>query len=364
MMFDSLNEIIPLLVMMVSVALLLWGAHWLLIGRHTGLGSERKFTRQLMMLGLTVLGLLTIIFALPVSEGSRNNLLGLLGVLLSGVIAFSSTTIFANLAAGVLLRITKPFRTGDFIRISDYFGRVVERGLFDTEIQTETRELVALPNSYFVGNPVTTIRSSGTIISASLSLGYDLGHGKIETLLIEAAQTASLEEPFVHIVELGDFSVTYRVSGFLKEPKQLISARSKLYACILDTLHANDVEITSPTYMNQRQLNSEHKSVPKEVEPPTPSQSNVAVEDIAFDKADQAEALENEKRSLLDLIEKTKTALKQIADQNEKSRLQDKINAAQERLKQIEEAEHEAKADAEKAHEPASQNAEEQKKET
>ena len=115
---------------------------------------------------------------------------------------------------------------GDFIRIGDYFGRVSGRGLFDTEIQTETRELISLPNSYCISHPVATILGSGTIIATTLSLGYDLDHKRIEELLIKAAQSCGLQEPFVHILKLGDFSVTYRVSGLLQEAKHLITAQS------------------------------------------------------------------------------------------------------------------------------------------
>ena len=207
-MLETFASFGPLGIIVTVVGMMLWMAHWLLIKRHPELGNERLFPRQLIMLGLTLAGLLAVVFVLPVSESSRNQLMGLIGILISGVFAFSSATVTSNLMAGMLLRITKPFRVGDFIRIGDHFGRVSERGLFDTEIQTETRELIALPNTYCIGNPVTTIRSSGTIISATLSLGYDLDHRRIEPLLMEAAEACGLSEPFVHILELGNFSVT------------------------------------------------------------------------------------------------------------------------------------------------------------
>ena len=214
------------------------------------------------MLGLTVSGLLVTVLAMPINESSRIQLIGLLGIVISGVLAFSSTTIISNLMAGILLRITKPFKVGDFIRLGDHFGRVSERGLFDTEIQTETRELIALPNTYCINNPVSTIRSSGTIISASLSLGYDADRKEIESLLLEAAQSCGLEEPFVHILELGNFAATYRLSGFLEESKLLLSVRSNLYGCVLDTLHNNGIEIMSPSFMSQRQLRDGEKMIP------------------------------------------------------------------------------------------------------
>ena len=101
---DSLANVIPLLETLLVVGLALWSADYLLIRRHGGLGNEKLFSRQLIMLGLTLVGLVAVILALPVSEGSRNQIIALLGLLVSGVFAFSSSNIFANLAAGILLR--------------------------------------------------------------------------------------------------------------------------------------------------------------------------------------------------------------------------------------------------------------------
>jgi hypothetical protein len=263
--------------------------------------------------------------------------MGLIGILISGIFAFSSTTVISNLMAGVLLRITKPFRVGDFIRIGQHFGRVSERGLFDTEVQTETRELIALPNTYCISNPVTTIRSSGTIISASLSLGYDADHRRIEPLLMEAAQSSGLSEPFVHIMELGNFSVTYRVSGLLEEPKRLISARSNLYACVLDTLHSHDIEIMSPSFMNQRKISDTEKIIPSTTALTTPAESGSSAEDIAFDKAEQAEKVENEKLIVIQEIDRLKMTLKQTANEEEKKERQEALDKMQERLKSLKE---------------------------
>ena len=177
-----LIELLPALCVLIASVVVLWGSHWFLIRRQSEGGNERLFPAQLMMLGLTFGCVLALVVALP-ENSPRREIIGLIGILLSGIIAFSSTNVVANLMAGILLRITKPFKTGDFIRVNDFFGRVSERGLFDTEIQSETRELIAIPNTYLVSNPVSTTRSSGAIVSANLSLGYDVHHSEIEPLL-------------------------------------------------------------------------------------------------------------------------------------------------------------------------------------
>jgi len=330
---DKFIIILPTLLTIIGVIAVLWAFYWFLIGRNPHLGNERKFPRQIILLGLTIAGLLTIVFALPVSESSRNQLIGLIGLLISGIIAFSSTSIVSNLMAGILLRITKPFRTGDFIRVANHFGRVTERGLFDTEIQTETRELIALPNTFLITNAVTTIRTSGTIISATVSLGYDAHHSQVQSSLIKAAEKCGLEEPFVHILELGNFFVTYRISGLLTEVKRLITARSNLYQSILDTLHDQNIEIMSPSIMNQRRIPDDKKVIPIIAIEQTPEEK-VNAEEIAFDKAETAEIADKAKQDVIKEIEELEATMNE-APEGKKLQIKDRIEEYRKYLKTL-----------------------------
>ncbi|MEP4891193.1 MAG: mechanosensitive ion channel domain-containing protein [Aliiglaciecola sp.] len=321
----------PLLVTLLTVAIVLWIANYLLIVKQADAGSEKLFSRQLIMLALTLIALLATVFALPVSESSRNQIIGLIGLVISGIFAFSSSTIFANLLAGIMLRMTKPFKTGDFVQVGDFFGRVVERGLLDTEVQTEVRDLVALPNTFMITNPITVTRTSGTIISTSLSLGYDIHNSKIEPLLIQAATNCELSDPFVHIVELGDFSVTYKISGKLEEVKSLISSRTRLNREVLNVLHENAIEIMSPSFMNQRKIPDEIKIIPPKQQVSNEA-NNSTVDQVIFDKAEEAEQkeqlLEHLKAQLIELNEQLK-----LAEDSQKDSLKSQIQDLTQKIK-------------------------------
>lgn len=281
------------LVVTVAIVLVL---RWLLILRTLQNSAEERLPKQLAMLGISIVAIIIIVLALPVSESSRNQLLGLFGVLLSGVIAFSSTTIVSNLMAGLVLRLNKPFRTGDFIRCAGFEGRVSEKGLLDTEIQTRQRALVHIANSFLISNPVEVIRSSGTIISAEVSLGYDIHHALIEKHLQKAAEIAGLSDAFVHITELGNFSVNYKVSGMLEDTKSMLTTESKLYGAILDELHANDIEIMSPNMIAPRAVDPSYHFVAKAKVKAT--QETVGQEALVFDKAEEAEKIETQRLDL------------------------------------------------------------------
>jgi len=284
---ESFLPYIPVVVITAIVVAILWTANYLIRRNLTGELSVRK---QSLMLCLSGAGLLLIIFSAPISETSRGQILSLLGIVITAVIALSSTTFVANIMAGLMLRAVNSFRPGDFIRCQEYFGRVTERGLFHTEIQTPDRDLATVPNLFLVTNPLTVVLESGTIISAELSLGYDVSHVAAEELLKEAAIAAGLSDAFVLVGELGDFSVSYRVGGFSEDVSRLLTVKSNLRKNILATLHANRVEIVSPNFMNQRVLSREERVIPTPYREPaaTAAGEEVSPEEVIFDKADNA----------------------------------------------------------------------------
>ena len=95
--------------------------------------------------------------------------------------------------------------------------------------------------------------------------------------------------------ELGDFAVTWRVSGFLAEPTLLLSTRSRLNQAILEVLHGQGIEIVSPAYMNQRQLEAGKPVIPQIVQS-TAGPEAEAPEVRIFDKANAAETREAMRR--------------------------------------------------------------------
>jgi small-conductance mechanosensitive channel len=274
----------------------------------------RQFRNQLVMLALSLIALLVVVVALPVSENLRGQLLAFFGILLSAAIALASTTFLGNALAGIMLKgAIRNFRMGDFIRCGEHFGRVSERGLLHTEIQTADRDLVTLPNLYLVSHPLKTVRGSGTIVSSTVSLGYDVPRDRIETSLLRAADRAGLRDPFVRILELGDFSVSYRVAGFLEEVKKLVATKSLLNGEVMDQLHADDVEIVSPTFMNTRPLTEDRRFIPKTKTTARREASRESRTDqVVFDKADAAESLEKMRESLQKIDEEIDALKKRL----------------------------------------------------
>lgn len=266
---------------------------------------------------ITFLGLAIIFALLPIDSSAKNSVFSLLGLVVTAVIAVSSTTFASNAMAGIMLRIIRNFKAGDFIEVGQHFGRVSETGLLHTEIQTKSRNLTTLPNLLLVTQAVTVIPGDKALVDATLSLGYDVSHHHVERVLKSAATKIGLRNSFVQITDLGDFSIAYRVAGFVDNPKLLLSARSNLRKQVIDSLHDSGIEIVSPTFMNQRQYRSDETFI-SEVTAYQQRQNAKNEQSKVFDKAETAEQIGRLKTQLSDI----ETQLKTTSNDEETQQLQ------------------------------------------
>jgi len=333
---DIFRLYLPLLAMLAACAFVLWVAHWLLIRRNEG--GVSSLARQLILLILTVVALILLILTLPVGESTKGDLLSLLGLVFTGVFALSSTTFVSNAMAGFMLRSVKSFRHGDFVRVGEHFGRVTASGLFHTEIQSQDRDLITLPNLYLATKPLTVVRSSGTFTSCEVSLGYDIAWHRVEPLLRQATLKAGLNEPFVQILTLGDFSIVYKAGGICTDVDHLLTQRTRLRKAVLDQLHAAGIEVVSPNFMNQRQLPAAQifSAAPKRAS--VDDGKEVSPESKIFDKAGKVakiQALFDDVASLKALIVEHKIAL-DSADKGSQLQINGRIKEASERIKSLE----------------------------
>ena len=330
----------PSTILIILAALLILLARWL-SNRSASPGATLAF--QLATWFIASVAIIGIVIVLPIANETRGQILSLLGVVLTAVIALSSTTFVANAMAGIMLQATQPFRPGDYLRVNQEFGRVTRRSLLHTQIQTETSDFTTLPNLLLINSPVTVLHREGTIITSTLSLGYDIDYREVEPLLLEAAAQAGLEEPFVLVDELLDHAVSYRVCGFLPETKYPLSARSRLRKKVLEVLHANDIEIASPSFMNQRRLEPGDRAIPRQriaAEPKADAGGEAAAaqapEEKIFEKAEEAATLEELKQdheSLRQDIKRERAHLKALVE-GEREDLEKKV-ARLERREQL-----------------------------
>lgn len=132
--------------------------------------SLQVFAQQVTHVAIWGMGLLLAsVFLFP--DLRLGDLVGLLG-LSSVAFGFAFQDIFKNFLAGIFLLLQEPFRIGDRIAVADYEGSVVEVALRSTQIQTYTGEMVVMPNSILLTNPVRVLTALPNR-RTDLALGVD-----------------------------------------------------------------------------------------------------------------------------------------------------------------------------------------------
>lgn len=171
-----------------------------------------------------------------------------------------------------------------------------------------------------------------------MSLGYDIPHTRIEELLLKAATDTGLQDAFVQVLDLRDFSVNYRVAGLLEESKKLLSYRSRLRAAILDALHHGGVEIVSPNFQNLRDFDPQKNFIPAPVRAKKDQPVDAAPVDVVFDKAEEAEtmsAMTSEQAELETSLKEAHQAVKDAKEDEEKEKAEEQVTLLEESLEQL-----------------------------
>lgn len=118
----------------------------------------------------------------------------------------------SNVAAGVMLLIFRPFRTGQYVEIGGIAGTVKELTLFFTELNTPDNVQIIVPNSDVWGQPITNYSyhpQRRLDMTFGISYGDDIGKAmEVIRHELEADERCLKEpEPFIGVLNLGESSV-------------------------------------------------------------------------------------------------------------------------------------------------------------
>ncbi|KLT68226.1 MULTISPECIES: mechanosensitive ion channel family protein [unclassified Flavobacterium] len=208
--------------------------------------------------------MLVIIF--PYLPGSDSPIFKGVSVFVGVLFSLGSSNAIANMVAGLVITYMRPFKIGDFIKIGDVSGEVIEKTALVTRVRTPKFEDITIPNATVLSSTSTNFSantknaSNGLLIHTTVTIGYDVPWKDIHKALIEAAlKTDMIEQtpaPFVLQTSLDDFYVSYQVNVYTKEPTKQPRIYSSLHQNIQDSFNAAGIEIMSPHYKALRDGNT------------------------------------------------------------------------------------------------------------
>ncbi|MDR0311573.1 MAG: mechanosensitive ion channel family protein, partial [Acidobacteriota bacterium] len=176
------------------------------------------------------------------------------------LISLGSTVLIGNLISGLVLTYMRPFRVGDFIKVGDVTGTVLEKAPFATRIMTVKNEEITIPNSNIMTAHTTnysqTARENKLVLYTAVTFGYDTPWRQVHELLLAAAARTQhvLAEPAPFVLQraLDNFFAEYQINVYVAEEKLMPVIHSELYKNIQDAFKEAGVDITTPVYQSFR----------------------------------------------------------------------------------------------------------------
>lgn len=170
-----------------------------------------------------------------------------LGVAGAGL-ALAMQGVLSNLAAGLTIIFTRPFRVGEYVSIAGEEGQVEAISLFQTILVHYDLSHVVIPNRKIVGE---ILHNYGQLRQLNVNVGVaydtDLNAALASIDAILAANPAVLREPapLVRVVTLADSSVNIAIQPWVAVGA-FPTAPGEINQAVLETFRARGIHIPFP----------------------------------------------------------------------------------------------------------------------
>jgi len=235
-----------------------------------------------------VIWLFALAMAYPYLPGAHTAAFQGVSVLVGLMVSIGASSIVGQGASGLILMYARSLRKGEYVRIGESEGTVVELGMFETRLRTGLGEEITMPNAWVLSNTTKNYSrahaGTGFVLDTTVTIGYDTPWRQVHAMLeLAAARTediAATPKPYVMQIGLSDFYVEYRLVAYatVETPRRRAEVLNQLHQYIVDVFNEFGVQITSPHFT--REPATPHV-IPKEDWHPAPA---VAPIDLARDQ--------------------------------------------------------------------------------
>lgn len=172
----------------------------------------RKLLRNLIQGGLWFVATIIVLRCLGIDVTALVAVLSVVGLAFS----LALQNFLSNMAGGMQLLASHPFKPGDFVEAGGCSGTVTDIGMFYTKLATPDNKLVQIPNSTIMSANVINYSAEPTRrVEVKVSASYDAPTERVLALLREMVEghplTLADPEPMIHVDDYGDNAIGYVV---------------------------------------------------------------------------------------------------------------------------------------------------------
>lgn len=212
-----LSAIILLVVCLIVVKLLLKIADKAMERMNLD-NSLRTFIRTAAKLGLLFLTILIVAGSLGINVTSLIAVLSVFGLAVSLAVQNS----LSNVAGGIQLLTSKPFKAGDYVEAGGIEGIVQDVGIFYTRIHTWDNKLIQVPNSQISAEKIINYTAEPVRrVDLTFNVSYNTPVETVQKAMKDAmsAHPLTLDEPdmpFARVSKYGESTIEYTLRVWCK----------------------------------------------------------------------------------------------------------------------------------------------------
>lgn len=226
--------------------------HWLvetyLPKTELDIGARNSISTVARYAGITLSALWTL-----AALGIGFEKVALLASALSVGIGFGLQAITQNFVSGLILLAERPVKLGDRVRIGDQVGDIRRISVRATEIQTDDKATLIVPNSELITKSVQNLTMDGALgrISIAFSVPLNTEIAKLKALLLGLYRDheAVLETPApsMYVDSINGSVVNITSFGHVSSPRNVYGTRSDLLFGLLQQTAAQGIALVSAT---------------------------------------------------------------------------------------------------------------------
>lgn len=172
----------------------------------------------------------------------------LLGVLAAAgfAVGLALQGFLGNFASGLTILFFKPYRVGDWVKVSDHFGKVTSIQIFNTTLVTPNDKTLIIPNGQVTDNIITNFSTEGNIrLELEVTMPYAESFPKVKQVIEEALSgcTTILKEPVAHvgIVTYDSHNIVVAVRPYIN-PDDYWKATFDVYSAIKQSFNKHGIQ--------------------------------------------------------------------------------------------------------------------------
>lgn len=200
----------------------------------------------------------SVVVVWPWLPGSDTGIFKGVSIFVAALFSLGSTTTIGNLISGIIITYMRPFLVGDYVRIGEREGIVVEKNAFITRLRDIKGNMITVPNNSMLSQQTVNYtaaarRNGGCIVHSDFTFTYKVPRKIVEDYLLEGAGRCQLlmkePKPFVLVTALEDFYTHYEINGYTMETERLFEVYSELHKNIVDVFAEHDLDPTSSHFI-------------------------------------------------------------------------------------------------------------------